>query len=152
MAAKVSAGLLLYRRQPEVEVLLGHMGGPFWARKDDRAWSIPKGEYQPDEEAFAAARREFAEELGSAPPEVDYLDLGSEQLPGGKVLRVWAGESDFDASAIVSNSFDLEWPPRSGRLEAFPEIDRADWFAPDVARVKLVASQVVFVERLLDAL
>ncbi len=152
MAAKVSAGLLLYRRHLSVEMLLGHMGGPFWARKDDRAWSIPKGEYQPDEEAFTAARREFAEELGSAPPEVDYLDLGSQRLPGGKVLQVWAGESDFDAAAIVSNSFELEWPPRSGRLQSFPEIDRADWFAAEVARSKLVASQVVFVDRLLAAL
>ena len=152
MAPVRSAGLLLYRRRAEVEVLLGHMGGPFWARKDARAWSIPKGEYQPGEEAFTAARREFAEELGSAPPEVDYLDLGSERLPGGKVLSVWAGESDFDASAIVANSFELEWPPRSGRLQSFPEIDRADWFVPAVARAKLVASQVVFIERLLATL
>ncbi|HZZ95885.1 MAG TPA: NUDIX domain-containing protein [Jatrophihabitantaceae bacterium] len=152
MAAKVSAGLLLYRRTPSLELLLGHMGGPFWARKDDRAWSIPKGEYPSDEEAFAAARREFAEELGSPPPDVDYLDLGSERLPGGKVLRVWAGESDFDATPIISNSFDLEWPPRSGRMQAFPEIDRARWCTPDLARSKLVASQVVFVDRLLAML
>ena len=144
--------MLLYRRQLSLEVLLGHMGGPFWARKDERAWSIPKGEYGTDEEAFTAARREFAEEFGSAPPDVEYLDLGSQRLPGGKVLRVWAGESDFDATAIVSNSFELEWPPRSGRIQSFPEIDRADWFVPEVARTKLVASQVVFIEGLLAAL
>lgn len=149
MAAKVSAGILLFRRSPTLEVLLGHMGGPFWARKDDRAWSIPKGEYGPDEDAFAAARREFAEELGSSAPDVDYLDLGTAKLPGGKVLTVWAGEADFDETAMVSNTFDVEWPPRSGRMQAFPEIDRAAWFALDIASTKLVASQAVFVERLL---
>jgi predicted NUDIX family NTP pyrophosphohydrolase len=148
VAAKVSAGLLLFRRSRALEILLGHMGGPFWARKDDRAWSIPKGEYGPGEDPFVAARREFAEELGSPAPDADYFDLGSARLSGGKVLTVWAGEADFDAARAVSNTFDLEWPPRSGRMQAFPEIDRAAWFAPDVAGAKLVASQVVFVERL----
>ena len=157
MVAKLSAGLLLYRRVPDLEVLLGHMGGPFWSRKDEHAWSIPKGEYEPDEDAFAAARREFAEELGSPAPELDhldlgYLDLGSIRLSGGKVLTVWAGEADLDATKIVSNTFDLEWPPRSGRVQAFPEIDRAEWFAPEAARIKLVASQAVFIERLIAAL
>jgi predicted NUDIX family NTP pyrophosphohydrolase len=152
MPGKLSAGLLLYRREPRTEVLIAHMGGPFWARKDERAWSIPKGEYEPTDDAFAAARREFAEELGSPAPEVSYLELGTERLPGGKRLIVWAGESDFDADRIVSNTFELEWPPRSGRVQAFPEVDRAQWFAPDDARTKLVASQVVFVDRLLAVL
>lgn len=149
---KQSAGLLLLRRTSGLEVLLGHMGGPFWARKDERAWSIPKGEFGPDEDAFAAARREFAEEFGSPAPDVDYLDLGNARLPGGKVLQVWAGESDFDADTIVSNLFEVEWPPRSGRMQAFPEIDRAAWFTAEVAEVKLVASQTQFVDRLRAAL
>jgi predicted NUDIX family NTP pyrophosphohydrolase len=152
MAARLSAGILLYRRHPEIEVLIAHMGGPYWARKDDRGWSIPKGEFAPDEDAFTAARREFAEELGAPPPQIDYADLGRERLPGGKVLQVWAAESDFDTAHVVSNTFDLEWPPRSGRTQAFPEIDRAEWFRPDAARRKLVVSQVVFIDRLLAAL
>jgi predicted NUDIX family NTP pyrophosphohydrolase len=143
---------LLFQRRPTLEVLLGHMGGPFWAAKDDRAWSIPKGEYGPAEDAFAAARREFAEELGSPAPDLTYLDLGHARLSGGKVLTVWAGEADFDASRSVSNTFELEWPPRSGRMQTFPEIDRAAWFTSELAGTKLVASQVVFVDRLIDAL
>jgi predicted NUDIX family NTP pyrophosphohydrolase len=152
MAARSSAGLLLFRRGGALEVLLAHMGGPFWARKDERAWSIPKGEYAPDEDAFDAARREFAEELGSPAPDADYLDLGTERLPGGKRLHVWAAEADLDPSTVVSNTFELVWPPRSGRTRSFPEIDRADWFAPDVARSKLVAGQVPFLDRLVLAL
>lgn len=148
MPASRSAGLLLYRRDPDVEVLIAHMGGPFWARKDERAWSIPKGEYEPDEDAFAAARREFAEELGAAAPDVDYLDLGETKLSGGKVIRVWAGEADLDTATVASNTFELEWPPKSGRVQAFPEIDRAEWFRLDVAAGKLVASQTVFLDRL----
>jgi predicted NUDIX family NTP pyrophosphohydrolase len=151
VAATLSAGMLLYRRSGSLEVLLGHMGGPFWAHKDDRAWSIPKGEYQPDEDGFAAARREFAEELGSPAPEVDYVDLGSERQRGGKTVRIWAGAADFDVRTVVSNTFELEWPPRSGRMQAFPEIDRAAWFAVETARAKLVAGQVVFVDRLIAA-
>jgi predicted NUDIX family NTP pyrophosphohydrolase len=143
---------LLYRHRSTIEVLVAHMGGPFWAAKDERAWSIPKGEYEPDEDAFAAACREFAEELGAPAPQLDYTDLGSARLPGGKVLSVWAGEADFDTDHVVSNTFELEWPPRSGRRQAFPEIDRAAWCAPDTARRKLVASQVVFLDRLLAAL
>ena len=152
MARTRSAGLLLFRRRPDLELLIAHMGGPFWARKDEHAWTIPKGEYQPDEDAFAAARREFAEELGSPAPEVGYLDLGPTRLSSGKQLQIWAGESDFPAESIISNTFDLEWPPHSGRVQAFPEIDRAAWFAPDVARTKLVTSQAVFVDRLLEQL
>lgn len=146
---KASAGLLLYRANPAVEVLIAHMGGPLWARKDERAWSIPKGEYGPDEDPFVAARREFAEELGSPAPDVEYADLGTERLPGGKLLRVWAGAADFDVAQVVSNTFEMHWPPKSGRTQAFPEIDRAAWLAPDEARGKLVASQVVFLDRLL---
>jgi predicted NUDIX family NTP pyrophosphohydrolase len=150
--ASRAAGLLLYRRAPDLELLIAHMGGPYWARKDDRAWSIPKGEFPPGEDPFAAARREFAEELGRPAPDVDYVELGTVRASGGKEVRVWAGEADFDASDVVSNTFDLEWPPRSGRMQAFPEIDRAAWVTPDVARVKLVAGQVVFVDRLIDEL
>lgn len=152
MAAKLSAGLLLYRRTHGLEFLIAHMGGPFWARKDERAWSIPKGEYDEAEDALDAARREFAEELGAPAPAVDYRDLGEERLPGGKRLTVWAGESDFDAEHISSNTFELQWPPRSGRRQAFPEIDRAAWCEPDVARMKLVASQTVFLDRLIPLL
>ena len=151
MPAVHSAGLLLHRRAPGLQVLLGHMGGPFWARKDDRAWSVPKGEHAADEDAFVAAGREFAEELGSPAPDVDYLDLGSERQRGGKTVRVWAGEADFDVRTVVSNTFEIEWPPRSGRRQSFPEIDRAAWFDLDTARSKIVAGQVVFLERLAAA-
>jgi predicted NUDIX family NTP pyrophosphohydrolase len=146
-----SAGVLLYRRDPELQVLLGHMGGPFWARKDDGAWSIPKGEYGDDEEPLAAARREFEEELGSPVPATSLVPLG-ELRAGGKVLTVWAAEGDLDADAIVSGTFPLEWPPRSGRVQEFPEVDRAAWFGLDEARVKLVKGQVPYLDRLRDLL
>jgi predicted NUDIX family NTP pyrophosphohydrolase len=151
--ARTSAGVLLYRRDPDlgVEVLIGHMGGPFWARKDDGAWSIPKGEYGAGEDAFAVARREFEEELGSPVPAEDFLPLG-ELRASGKVLTVWAAEGDLDAAACRSNTFALEWPPRSGRVQEFPEVDRAAWFAVDAARTKLVKAQVPFLDRLTDAL
>jgi predicted NUDIX family NTP pyrophosphohydrolase len=156
MPRKLSAGLLLYRRANQldeiVEVLLGHMGGPFWARKDDGAWSIPKGEYEPGEDAFVAAKREFEEELGSAPPLVVYRDLGSVSQPGGKVVTAWAAEADFDTAGAVSNTFELEWPPGSGQLRSFPEIDKAGWFTVDVARVKLVTGQRPLIDRLLEML
>jgi predicted NUDIX family NTP pyrophosphohydrolase len=153
MPRKLSAGLLLYRRRPKddeivLEVLLGHMGGPFWARKDDAAWSIPKGEYEPGQDPFAAARREFEEELGSAPPVTEYRDLGSVRQPGGKLVTIWATEADFDAAGAVSTTFELEWPPGSGRLQSFPEIDRASWFSMEVARVKLVKGQRPFLDHL----
>ena len=149
---RTSAGILLYRRGAGgVEVLVGHMGGPFWARKDAGAWSIPKGEYGAGEEPEAVARREFEEETGSPVPATDLQPLG-ELRAGGKVLTVWAAEGDLDAEACRSNTFELEWPPRSGRIQQFPEIDRAAWLAVDVAREKLVKGQVPFLERLLDRL
>ncbi|MGY1717170.1 NUDIX domain-containing protein [Geodermatophilus sp. SYSU D01106] len=142
-----SAGILLYRLAPAPQVLLGHMGGPFWARKDDGAWSIPKGEHGDDEEPLAAARREFEEELGSPVPAAALMPLG-ELRAGSKLLTVWAGEGDLDAGAIVSGTFELEWPPRSGRVQHFPEVDRAAWFGLDEARVKLVKGQVPYLDRL----
>ncbi|TFV44378.1 NUDIX domain-containing protein [Blastococcus sp. TF02A_35] len=141
-----SSGVLLYRRTDTgVEVLLGHMGGPFWAKKDDGAWSVPKGEHHPDEDAEAAARREFAEELGSPAP-AQLHPLG--EVKGRKLLAVWAGEGNLDADAVTSNTFEIEWPPRSGRLQQFPEIDRAAWFDLDTARTKVVKAQLPFLDRL----
>ena len=140
--------MLLYRRAGDgVEVLIGHMGGPFWAKKDAGGWSIPKGEVEDGEEAFAVALREFAEELGSACPASDFTPLG-EVKAGGKTLTVWAAEGDLDAAACVSNTFALEWPPRSGRIQEFPEIDRAEWVALATAREKLVKGQHPFLDRL----
>jgi predicted NUDIX family NTP pyrophosphohydrolase len=150
---RTSAGLLLYRRRGSgVEVLIGHMGGPFWARKDDAAWSVPKGEYGPDEQAFDVALREFEEELGTPVPADDFLPLGEVRQSGGKVLTVWAAEGDLDAAAARSNTFSLVWPPHSGRLQEFPEIDRAAWVSVDEARTKLVRGQVPLLDRLLAAL
>lgn len=149
---------MLYRRanhedQAVLQVLLGHMGGPFWARKDDAGWSIPKGEYQQGkEDPLAAAKREFEEEMGSAPPLVAYRNLGSLRQPGGKVVTAWAGEADFDAGSAVSNTFELQWPPGSGHLQSFPEIDRAGWFAVGIARDKLVKGQRALIDRLLTLL
>src|SRR4051794_31850904 len=150
---RTSAGILLYRAGPGgPEVLIGHMGGPFWARKDAGGWSIPKGEYGPGEEAFAVACREFEEELGTPVPAAHFLPLGELRTTSSKVLTVWAAEGDLDASAAVSNTFELEWPPRSGRMQQFPEIDRAAWCSLDEARNRLVAGQVPFLERLVAAL
>ena len=151
---RTSAGLLLYRRHPErgVEVLVGHMGGPFWARKDAGAWSIPKGEHGADEEPRDVALREFAEEMGTPAPATDLVPLGEVRQSGGKRLTAWAAEGDLDAAAAVSNTFTLEWPPRSGRLQEFPEIDRAAWMPLDEAREKLVRGQVSLLDRLLDLL
>lgn len=158
MASKHSAGLLLFRRGAavagaDVEVLIGHMGGPFWARKDAGAWSFPKGEYEPDDEApIAAARREFTEELGLPPPDVEYLELGSARQSGGKQVMLWAAEADLDPALVVPGTFAMEWPPKSGRTQEFPEIDRAAWFGLDEARVKLVGGQRVFLDRLVERL
>ncbi len=151
--AVTSAGLLMFRhRAGQVEVLIAHMGGPYWARKDDRAWTIPKGEYD-GEDALAAGRREFAEELGAPPPDRFVpMPLGELRLPSGKRLTVWAGEGDFDTTTVVSNTFDLEWPPRSGRMQSFPEVDRAGWFTIEAARDKLVGGQVPFLDRLVELL
>ena len=151
---RTSAGLLLHRRGPDggIEVLIGHMGGPFWARKDAGAWSIPKGEHGPDEEPRDVALREFAEELGAPASVTDLVPLGEVRQSGGKRLTVWAAEGDFDAAGAVSNTFSLEWPPRSGRVQEFPEIDRAAWTTLDEARVKLVPGQVPLLDRLLGLL
>ena len=147
--ARTSAGILLWRRADDgPEVLIGHMGGPFWARKDAGAWSIPKGEYGPGEDPFAVALREFEEELGTPVPAADFVPLGELRTTSSKVLTVWAAEGDLDAGTCVSNTFELEWPPRSGRLQHFPEIDRAAWFPVEEARTKLVKGQVGFLDRL----
>jgi predicted NUDIX family NTP pyrophosphohydrolase len=148
MPAPTSAGLLLYRRRSEErEVFLVHPGGPFWAGKDERAWSIPKGVFDPAEDPLAAAVREFAEETGLS---VDggFVALTPRKQPSGKVVHAFALEHDFDSSSIRSNSFSMEWPPRSGRLQSFPEVDRAAWFPLSVARVKLHRGQVGFIDEL----
>jgi predicted NUDIX family NTP pyrophosphohydrolase len=129
-------------------VLLVHPGGPFWARRDEGAWSIPKGEYGPDEEPLAAARREFEEELGTPPPEGPTDDLGEIRQKGGKVVRAFALAGDLDVEAITSNTFKLEWPPRSGRMIDVPEVDRAEWFTIDEAKRKINPAQVELLERL----
>ena len=126
---------------PGLEVFLGHMGGPFWRGKDAAAWSIPKGTFTEEEEPLAAARREFAEEIGRPAPEVDYRELGAFRYASGKLVWVFAGESDFDPSEVRSNMFEIEWPPRSGRRQEFPEIDAAGWFTLDAARERLVKGQ-----------
>ncbi len=147
--ARRSAGLLLYRRNgDELEVLLGHMGGPFWERRDAGAWTIPKGEYDADEEPLQAARREFAEELGLPAPSGMPIDLGSVRQSGGKTVTVWAVEGDLDVRAVVPGTFELEWPPRSGTLQAFPEVDRVAWFAVGDAAERIVAAQRAFLDRL----
>ncbi|MDF0528798.1 NUDIX domain-containing protein [Tsukamurella sp. 8F] len=146
-----SAGLVLYRhRSGGVQVLIAHMGGPFWAKKDDHAWSIPKGEYT-SEEPLSAAEREFAEELGSPAPAGPVLPLGSVRT-SGKTVIAFAREGDFDASSIVSNTFTMQWPPRSGRTAEFPEVDRAEWFDLTTATQKLVKGQAPFLVRLGQAL
>ncbi len=124
-----------------------HMGGPFWARKDEHAWSIPKGEYDAGEDPATMATREFTEELGTAPPAGPTLELGTARQ-SGKTVTIFAREGDFDAAAAVSNTFTLEWPPRSGRFQEFPEVDRAEWFDVPSAATKLVKGQVVFLTRL----
>jgi predicted NUDIX family NTP pyrophosphohydrolase len=144
-----SAGILLYRRTNGMpEVLLVHPGGPFWARKDAGAWSIPKGEHGGDEDARACALREFAEETGTALATEDLADLGSVRLKSGKLVAAWAAEGDLDADSVRSNTFEMEWPPRSGRTQAFPEIDRAGWFGLEEASEKLNPAQAEFLDRL----
>ena len=148
-AARRSAGILLYRLTgDEPEVLLVHPGGPFWARKDAGAWSIPKGEYGDDEDPQACARREFEEETGTALPPGALADLGTARQRSGKVVTAWAAEGDLDADAIQSNTFEMQWPPRSGRMQAFPEVDRAGWFGLEAARDKLNPAQTAFLDRL----
>ena len=148
-----SAGLLLYRPAADgIEVLIAHTGGPFWARKDERAWSLPKGEYGDDGDAYAAARREFTEELGSAPPDGEPLPLGEVRQAGGKIVVAWALAGDLDVTTVRSNEVAIEWPPRSGRTLMVPEIDRAAWFTPEDARPRLFTAQTDFLDRLLHAL
>jgi predicted NUDIX family NTP pyrophosphohydrolase len=147
---KRSAGLLMYRRRDDrVEVLLAHPGGPFWAKKDFGAWSIPKGEFDSDEDSLLAAKREFAEETGIV-PEGDFVALGEIKQAGGKVVTAWAVEGDCDVSRLKSNAFSMEWPPRSGRMAEFPEVDRWGWFSLDDARERILVGQRAFLERLVE--
>ncbi|HYH52718.1 MAG TPA: NUDIX domain-containing protein [Solirubrobacterales bacterium] len=152
MATKHSAGILLYRRTGSApEFLLVHPGGPFWAKKDEGAWSIPKGQIEDEEEPRACAIRELEEELGAAPaldPE-QLIELGSIRQRAGKVVEAWAAEADFDPAELDSNTFSMEWPPRSGRQQDFPEVDRAGWFDLEAARVKILPAQAELLDRLL---
>jgi len=150
--ASESAGVLLFRYRPAPEVLLVHPGGPFWANRDEGAWSIPKGECGEGEELRDCALRELREELGD-PPEIavdSLIDLGSLCQKSGKVVHAWAAEGDFDPAMLLSNTFKIEWPPRSGREREFPEVDRAEWFDPEGARRKILAAQAVLLDRLLE--
>jgi predicted NUDIX family NTP pyrophosphohydrolase len=150
---KRSAGVLLYRsRNGAVEVLLVHPGGPLWANKDLGAWSIPKGEYQQGEDPLVAALREFEEETGQRPPQAGLVELGEVRQRGGKVVTAWAALGDLDPAAITSNTFAMEWPPRSGSRREFPEVDRAGWFELEQARGKLLAAQAELIDRLLEVL
>jgi predicted NUDIX family NTP pyrophosphohydrolase len=149
-----SAGILLYRRRATsaLDVWIAHMGGPFWAHKDARAWSIPKGEYLEDEDPLVAAQREFAEEIGSPAPSADYIGLGAFRQPSGKVITVFAAESDFAPERIVSNTFSLEWPKGSGTVRNYPEIDDAAWISEPEARTKLVRGQLPILDALIQHL
>lgn len=155
MATKRSAGILLFRRRGAVtEFLLVHPGGPFWTKKDEGAWSIPKGQIESEEEPRACAIRELEEELGPAPrldPE-RLIELGSIRQRSGKVVEAWAAEADFDPAALDSNTFSMEWPPRSGSQQEFPEVDRAEWFELERARTKLLPAQAEFLDRLCERL
>ena len=151
--AKISAGLLVYRLTREsLEALLVHPGGPFWTKKDDGAWFIPKGEIEADEEPLAAARREFAEELGLAPPPGEPLELGTVKNKSGKLIHAWALAGDLDLRAFHSNTFEMEWPPRSGTQRAFPEVDQARYFDVEQALQKMHPAELPLLERLLREL
>lgn len=148
----MSAGLALYRRtNAGIEIFLVHPGGPFWQNKDDGAWSFPKGEHGASEDPLSVARREFQEETGCE-VDGDFMPLDAVKQPSGKVVRLWAVEADCDAGAIRSNTFSMEWPPKSGRAEEFPEVDRAGWFSPSDAKRKLLPGQRGFVDQLCDRL
>jgi predicted NUDIX family NTP pyrophosphohydrolase len=152
VATRRSAGILLHRtRSGHLEVLLGHMGGPFWARRDAGAWTIPKGEHADDEPALDAARREFVEELGLPVPDGETIDLGEVRQRGGKLVRAFALAGDLDPDAVVPGTFELEWPPRSGRAQVFPELDRVAWWSLGDARDRIVTGQRPLLERLADA-
>jgi predicted NUDIX family NTP pyrophosphohydrolase len=152
--AKRSAGILMYRGSgPELRVLLVHPGGPFWAKKDSGAWSIPKGEYDAEEEPLACAIREFEEELGRRPQAAGaFLELGELVQPSGKAITAYVVEGDFDPSRLKSNLFEMEWPPKSGCVQSVPEVDRAQWFTPAEAKVKILPGQAPFIGRLLALL
>jgi predicted NUDIX family NTP pyrophosphohydrolase len=146
---KESAGLLLYRRRNQhLEVLLVHPGGPFWQRRDQGVWSIPKGEIEAGETPVAVARREFQEELGQPTPEGELTPLGMIRQAGGKVVHAWTAPGDLDTERVRSSTFEMEWPPRSGKMQAFPEVDRAAWFDMKAAREKILPAQEPFLERL----
>ncbi|MFI5793773.1 NUDIX domain-containing protein [Streptomyces sp. NPDC051677] len=150
-APRRSAGLLLFRRTDDgPQVLLGHMGGPYFAKKDAGAWTVPKGEYEPDEPAWEAARREFREELGLPPPDGEAIPLGEVRQKNGKIVTAWAVEADLDPATIAPGTFTLEWPPRSGRLQEFPELDRVAWFGLARAREVIVTAQSAFLDRLTE--
>jgi predicted NUDIX family NTP pyrophosphohydrolase len=152
MPSKKSAGLLLYRRSGgRLEVLLVHPGGPYWRRRDAGAWSIPKGEIEGDETEETAARREFSEELGYR-PQGEPVPLGEAKQPSGKLVTIFALLGDWEPKRLVSSQFEIEWPPRSGRKEQYPEVDRAEWFSLDTARDKIVKGQAVFLDRLAERL
>jgi len=149
---KKSAGILMYRfREMKLQVFLVHPGGPFWARKDKAAWSIPKGEFDDLEAPLEAAKREFQEETGM-PVTGDFINLGEIKQPGRKIIYVWAVEGDCDPAAIKSNTFEMQWPPKSGKYKSFPEVDRAGWFSLGAAREKLHKGQVVLIDRLAEKL
>ncbi|MDX6601098.1 MAG: hypothetical protein QOF13_300 [Solirubrobacterales bacterium] len=151
--AATSAGILLYRSGAEsLEVLLVHPGGPFWAKKDEGAWSVPKGEVEPGEEPRACALRELEEELGSSLglTAEQLVELGSVRQKSGKLVHCWAAEADFDPADLSSNTFEMEWPPRSGKQQEFPEVDRAEWFAPEEARQKINPAQAPFLDKLVE--
>ncbi|MEU1706838.1 NUDIX domain-containing protein [Streptomyces sp. NPDC005706] len=150
-ATRRSAGLLLFRRADDgLQVLLGHMGGPFFAKKDAGAWTVVKGEYDIGEPAWEAARREFREELGLAPPDGEAVPLGEVVQRGGKVVTAWAVEADLDPETVEPGTFTMEWPPRSGRTREFPELDRVAWFALDRAREVIIQAQTAFLDRLAE--
>jgi predicted NUDIX family NTP pyrophosphohydrolase len=151
--AKRSAGILLYRGKGRgLELLLVHPGGPFWAKKDLGAWSIPKGEYEEGEDPLDVARREFEEELGSPAPARDAIELGELAQPSRKLITAYAIEGDFDVRTLKSNLFEMEWPLKTGRLQSFPEVDRAEWFSVEEARDKILPGQRPFIDRLIEAL
>ncbi len=148
---KLSAGILVYRQTPKLEVFLVHPGGPFWAKKDAGAWSLPKGEHGQDEDAFAAAKREFKEETGHDSPVGEYAELGMVKY-GNKQVTAWAIEGMVDADHIKSNYFEMQWPPKSGQMQQFPEVDKAGWFTPGAAKTKITQGQAAFIDRLVEKL